>query len=100
MVVGRIPAVGFERSPSGPRDGDGTSSGTSPADVGCTIAAVPDPVPSPPATPTASALPDPLPRKLNLGCGWDKRDGYLNVDLHGSHDPDLVADVRQALDAA
>lgn len=54
---------------------------------------MPEPVHSPPA-PTAPALPAPLPRKLNLGCGWDKRDGYLNVDLHGSHDPDLVADVR------
>lgn len=51
-------------------------------------------MPEPSPTPTAAVLPDPLPRKLNLGCGWDKRDGYLNVDLHGSHDPDLVADVR------
>lgn len=35
-----------------------------------------------------------LPRRLNLGCGWDKRDGYLNVDLQAFHEPDLVADVR------
>ena len=34
------------------------------------------------------------PRRLNLGCGWDKRDGFLNIDLHGFHEPDLVADVR------
>jgi FkbM family methyltransferase len=31
---------------------------------------------------------------VNLGCGWDRRDGYLNVDLHAVHRPDLVADVR------
>jgi predicted SAM-dependent methyltransferase len=52
---------------------------------------VPEPSTAPTTTPV---LPDPLPRRLNLGCGWDKRDGYLNVDLHGFHDPDLVADVR------
>jgi predicted SAM-dependent methyltransferase len=34
------------------------------------------------------------PRKLNVGCGYDKREGYLNVDLHGFHDPDLIADAR------
>ena len=39
---------------------------------------------------------DPLehPDRLNLGCGWDKRDGFLNVDFQDFHDPDLVADVR------
>lgn len=43
------------------------------------------------ATPTfdASAHPD----RLNLGCGWDVREGYLNVDLHEFHHPELVADV-------
>ena len=35
-----------------------------------------------------------LPRRLNLGCGWDHRDGYLNVDFQDFHHPDLVADVR------
>jgi len=34
------------------------------------------------------------PRKVNVGCGWDKRPGYLNVDLHDFHEPDLVADIR------
>lgn len=34
------------------------------------------------------------PRLLNLGCGWDKRDGHLNIDLHAYHEPDMVADVR------
>lgn len=32
--------------------------------------------------------------KLNIGCGWDKRAGYLNIDLQDFHEPDLVADVR------
>jgi Domain of unknown function (DUF4214) len=35
------------------------------------------------------------PRRVNLGCGWDKREGYLNIDLHEFHNPDLVADVTQ-----
>jgi predicted SAM-dependent methyltransferase len=34
-----------------------------------------------------------LPRKANLGCGWDKREGFLNIDLHEWHKPDLVGDV-------
>jgi predicted SAM-dependent methyltransferase len=34
------------------------------------------------------------PRRLNLGCGFDHRPGYLNVDFADFHDPDLVADVR------
>jgi predicted SAM-dependent methyltransferase len=34
-----------------------------------------------------------IPRRLNLGCGWDIRDGYLNVDLHERHNPDLIANV-------
>jgi|SRR5690242_13726071 len=32
-------------------------------------------------------------RKLNLGCGFDYRPGYVNVDMHASTNPDLVADV-------
>lgn len=35
----------------------------------------------------------PLPRKLNLGCGFDYRAGWLNVDLQPMHEPDIVADV-------
>jgi predicted SAM-dependent methyltransferase len=34
------------------------------------------------------------PRRLNLGCGWDIKQGYLNVDLHDFGKPDLVADIR------
>jgi predicted SAM-dependent methyltransferase len=38
---------------------------------------------------------DPLthPTRLNLGCGFDHREGYLNVDFQDFHKPDLVADV-------
>ena len=32
-------------------------------------------------------------KKLNLGCGYDKREGYLNVDLNDFHSPDLVANI-------
>ena len=39
-------------------------------------------------------MPTALPTRLNIGCGWDKRDGYLNVDLQEFHEPDLVADAR------
>jgi hypothetical protein len=35
-----------------------------------------------------------IPRRLNVGCGWDRRDGYLNVDLQEFHEPDLVGDAR------
>jgi hypothetical protein len=34
------------------------------------------------------------PRRVNVGCGFDKRPGYLNVDLQAFHAPDVVADVR------
>ncbi len=34
------------------------------------------------------------PARLNLGCGYDKRAGYLNVDFKDFHAPDLVGDVR------
>lgn len=34
------------------------------------------------------------PLKLNLGCGFDKKPGYLNIDFQEFHSPDLVGDVR------
>lgn len=34
-------------------------------------------------------------KKLNLGCGFDIRQGYVNVDFQDFHKPDLVADVRE-----
>ncbi|QQP98614.1 DUF4214 domain-containing protein [Lysobacter enzymogenes] len=30
---------------------------------------------------------------LNLGCGMDVREGWVNVDLHDFHHPDIVADI-------
>jgi hypothetical protein len=45
----------------------------------------------PPAKPFE---PDAYPARLNLGCGYDRREGYLNVDLNDFHAPDLVGDVR------
>ena len=35
------------------------------------------------------------PRKLNLGCGWDYREGFVNIDLHAWHKPDVISDVRR-----
>jgi hypothetical protein len=34
-----------------------------------------------------------VPIRLNLGCGFDKRPGFLNVDQQAFHEPDLVADI-------
>jgi predicted SAM-dependent methyltransferase len=31
--------------------------------------------------------------KLNLGCGFDNRKDYLNVDMHAFTNPDLLANV-------
>ena len=31
--------------------------------------------------------------RLNLGSGWDNREGYVNVDFAPHHRPDIVADV-------
>jgi predicted SAM-dependent methyltransferase len=50
-----------------------------------------------PRTPADASPPfDPglFPRRVNLGCGFDRRDGYLNVDFQSFHEPDLLADVR------
>lgn len=33
------------------------------------------------------------PKKLNLGCGLNKKEGYVNVDLNDFHKPDLLCDV-------
>jgi SAM-dependent methyltransferase len=40
----------------------------------------------------------PLPKKANLGCGWDKREGFLNIDLHDWHKPDVVGDITSLPD--
>jgi hypothetical protein len=33
------------------------------------------------------------PRRINLGCGLDKREGFLNIDINAFSDPDLVCDI-------
>src|SRR3954451_12165361 len=48
-----------------------------------------------PTVPVEPFDPAAHPRKLNLGSGWDNRPGYLNIDLHDFHSPDLVGDVRR-----
>lgn len=35
------------------------------------------------------------PHKINIGCGFDIRPGFLNVDSGDWHSPDLVADVTR-----
>lgn len=32
--------------------------------------------------------------RLNLGCGYDRREGFLNVDKRGACEPDLVLDLE------
>ncbi len=36
-----------------------------------------------------------FPRSVNLGCGFDLRENYLNVDLNDFHGADLVSDVTR-----
>ncbi|GAB7013712.1 hypothetical protein JCM18549_19830 [Halolamina salina] len=36
-----------------------------------------------------------LPEKLNLGCGWDYRDGWHNVDIREECQPDEVVDLDE-----
>lgn len=35
--------------------------------------------------------------RLNLGCGSDKRDGWVNLDCRTEVDPDVVHDIRNPL---
>lgn len=32
-------------------------------------------------------------RRLNVGCGFDIRPDYINVDMNDFHSPDVVADI-------
>lgn len=46
-------------------------------------------------TPIADKITDPSQisgPKLNIGCGFDKREGWLNIDFQDMHAPDMVAD--------
>lgn len=36
-------------------------------------------------------------RKLNVGCGFDIKPDYVNVDLNDFHDPDVVDDITDLL---
>ncbi|MCB0972126.1 MAG: methyltransferase domain-containing protein [Acidimicrobiales bacterium] len=46
------------------------------------------------ASPGSSTLGDLGSLRLNLGCGFDHREGYVDVDFAPKHEPDLLADVR------
>jgi len=35
--------------------------------------------------------------KLNLGCGLDKREGYVNIDIREDVEPDMVIDLEKEL---
>ena len=42
--------------------------------------------------PTADHIEGP---KLNIGSGWDIREGWVNIDMHARHNPDIVADATK-----
>ena len=35
--------------------------------------------------------------KLNLGCGWNKLDGFVNIDISKEVKPDIVLDIERGL---
>lgn len=35
--------------------------------------------------------------KLNIGCGWNKKNGFVNIDKSAKVEPDLVVDIEQGL---
>lgn len=39
-----------------------------------------------------------IPRKLNIGCGFDIREGFLNIDNGDWHKPDIIADITDLSD--
>jgi predicted SAM-dependent methyltransferase len=39
--------------------------------------------------------PSTYPRKLNLGCGSDYREGFVNIDMNAWYRPDVLADVTK-----
>jgi len=36
-------------------------------------------------------------KKLNLGCGWDKKEEFINCDLHKEVNPDMIVDLEKSL---
>ncbi len=48
--------------------------------------------PAPQVKPSADAVEGP---KLNLGSGHDNKAGWINIDMHERHSPDIVADVTK-----
>ena len=46
-----------------------------------------------PPAPVVEKLVPPEGPRLNLGCGFDVREGWVNIDMHDWHKPDIVADV-------
>lgn len=36
-------------------------------------------------------------KKLNIGCGYDKREGFLNIDKAKEVNPDMVVDIENGL---
>lgn len=47
--------------------------------------------------PLSKHLPKRWPKRLNLGCGFDHRSGYWNVDIDPHVQPDEIVDVRNKL---
>lgn len=45
-----------------------------------------------PSKPSSDTVEGP---KLNLGSGWDIREGWVNIDMNASHNPDIVADATR-----
>jgi ubiquinone/menaquinone biosynthesis C-methylase UbiE len=35
--------------------------------------------------------------KLQIGCGWDKKEGFVNLDKSDEVEPDIVADIEKGL---
>lgn len=36
-------------------------------------------------------------KRLNIGCGYDKKGGFINIDISKSVNPDMVVDIEKGL---
>lgn len=43
------------------------------------------------------SLQNPKYAQLHIGCGWDKKEGFVNIDKSRSVRPDVVVDIEQGL---